>query len=377
MNRIQQEAIAKAAGLTREELAQSLIDKEAMQAMSGVEGDTAKEKFDNLVKQVGMEEAKKRLGNEQLANQMEQQSVQERFAQATAKLQELFVQIAEPVLAIISPLVNLVGAILPAINVLLQPLIVGFQVIADTINYITTSLSGFVGMLTGSNKELSVMQTLVGAIAAGYLAYQGYVIATNIYQGISAALSERKLVAESASKLAMIAQRVALAVMVPIQMLLSGISITKMIAEVTAAEAMSAGLITIAIIGGLAMVMSAIASSQSKVNDGFFPASGGSGYGKRTLLGPEGAIQLNNKDSVITGTDLFNKGDDAATSNANPFNKGDNSAMADKRKITVNSSPAKSNNNNMAGIEALLREGNEERRAQSQANAGVSLLRIN
>jgi hypothetical protein len=38
------------------------------------------------------------------------------------------------------------------------------------------------------------------------------------------------------------------------------------------------------------------------------PAPGGSGYGKRTLFGPEGAIQLNDKDTVIAGTNLF--GDD-------------------------------------------------------------------
>jgi hypothetical protein len=34
------------------------------------------------------------------------------------------------------------------------------------------------------------------------------------------------------------------------------------------------------------------------------PAPGG-GYGKRTLMGPEGAIQLNDKDTVIAGTNLF------------------------------------------------------------------------
>jgi hypothetical protein len=33
------------------------------------------------------------------------------------------------------------------------------------------------------------------------------------------------------------------------------------------------------------------------------------GYGKRTLLAPEGVITLNNKDTVIAGTKLF-KGDD-------------------------------------------------------------------
>jgi hypothetical protein len=32
--------------------------------------------------------------------------------------------------------------------------------------------------------------------------------------------------------------------------------------------------------------------------------SPGSGYGKRTLLAPEGAIQLNDKDTVIAGTNL-------------------------------------------------------------------------
>jgi hypothetical protein len=37
-----------------------------------------------------------------------------------------------------------------------------------------------------------------------------------------------------------------------------------------------------------------------------------SGYGTRTLMGPEGAIQLNNKDTVIAGTNLFDK---SATTN--------------------------------------------------------------
>jgi len=54
-----------------------------------------------------------------------------------------------------------------------------------------------------------------------------------------------------------------------------------------------------------------------KGNDIMSPGEGGGGYGKRTLLGPEGAIQLNNKDTVIAGTDLFggaSKGDDVMSS---------------------------------------------------------------
>jgi hypothetical protein len=88
MNVIQQEAIAKAAGLSRDELAQSLIDKEALAKLSGKEGESAKDAFDRLVKQVGLEEAKKRLGDDQLANQFKQQSVQEKMANIE-KLQEI------------------------------------------------------------------------------------------------------------------------------------------------------------------------------------------------------------------------------------------------------------------------------------------------
>jgi len=42
----------------------------------------------------------------------------------------------------------------------------------------------------------------------------------------------------------------------------------------------------------------------------------GGGYGKRTLMGPEGAIALNNKDTVIAGTNLFDKGDDVISKGA-------------------------------------------------------------
>ena len=364
MNAIQQEAIAKAAGLTKDELAQSLMDREASANLSGVEGKDAKEKFNNLVKQVGMEEAKKRLGNEQLANQFQQQSVQERFAQATEKLQEIFVQIAEPVMAIVSPLANLAGTILPLINMVLQPLIVGFQVVADTIDYILSSVTGLFGMLTGSNEQLSTMQMIVGAIATGYLAYQGYVIATNVYQGISAALSERKLLAENASKVALIAQRAASAVMIGIQTTLALISGTKAIAEVTAAEAATLGIATIAIIGGLAMVVGAMSSNKSKVNDGVFPAAGGSGYGKRTLMGPEGAIQLNNRDTVIAGTDLFKKSDDTMSGPKGSLSVSNSTAP----------SPTKPDSNSLLVSE--MKRGNDLREQQMRKDRTVSTLKI-
>jgi len=61
--------------------------------------------------------------------------------------------------------------------------------------------------------------------------------------------------------------------------------------------------------------------SEATVNDGMFPAAGGSGYGKRVLTGPEGSIQLNNKDTVIAGTNLF--GDDIKSSPNKPTQMGE------------------------------------------------------
>jgi hypothetical protein len=134
MNVIQQEAIAKSVGMSRDELAQSLIDKEALNKLSGVEGKDAKEKFDNLVKQVGMEEAKKRLGDEQLANQFAQQSVQERFNKTVEKLREVFVSLAQPILEILDPIMEINAALMPLINLILYPLTNGLKAIGKFIS---------------------------------------------------------------------------------------------------------------------------------------------------------------------------------------------------------------------------------------------------
>jgi len=156
MNRLQQEAIAKAAGLTRDELAQSIMDREALAKLSDVEGKDAKEKFDNLVKQVGMEEAKKRLGNEQLANQFKQQSIQERFAQQQEKIMELFISIMEPITAILDPLMQIVDTVLPLFNTLLQPVFIALKAIGEVIKtYIQQPLEGLKGIFKGISTILS------------------------------------------------------------------------------------------------------------------------------------------------------------------------------------------------------------------------------
>ncbi len=73
--------------------------------------------------------------------------------------------------------------------------------------------------------------------------------------------------------------------------------------------------------GGIAYLMSV-----SKGDDVMSAGSNMSGYGSRTLMGPEGAIALNNKDTVIAGTDLF-KGDSKPSSPQQTVIKQDNSKL--------------------------------------------------
>jgi hypothetical protein len=322
MNVIQQEAIAKAAGLTKDELAQSLMDREALAKLSGVEGANAQEKFNNLVKQVGLEEAKKQLGDEALANQYQQQSVQERFAQATEKLKELFIQIAEPILAIVSPLMDLVGSVLPLINTILQPIMWVFQTIADSVKTVfdlitssTPALVTFGAVLAGI---LVTQQALAFQKKQGWL-YDTYTFAMNqknlIIEG---AINAKKIIGNALEK--------------------KGLILGIAEAAMGAFKSMTAIPIVGPILGAAAAAAAVgLGYSLMKGDDIMSPGGPGSGYGKRTLLGPEGAIQLNNKDTVIAGTDLFggsSKGDDVMSAPKSP------TMTASKGALSVSNSTA-------------------------------------
>jgi hypothetical protein len=123
----------------------------------------------------------------------------------------------------------------------------------------------------------------------------------------------------------------------------------------------------IAVVGMFAMLAKAAASAMSgtkKVNDVVFPAAGGSGYGKRILSGPEGSIQLNNKDTVIAGTDLFKKGDDVMSGPKGAITVANSTAPA----------PAKPDSSEMLASE--MKRGNDLREQQMRKDRTVSTLKI-
>lgn len=315
MNVLQQEALAKSVGMGREELAKTLQDQAVLNKLKGVEGENAKEKFNNLVKEVGLEEAKKRLGDEELANQMASQSTQEKLAASVEKLKEIFVSIAEPVLAIVTPFTDLVVSVLPAINMLLHPF--------------TESLK-FIGHY---GKE----------ILAVFTAYKGIQLGINIAKGAETAMLARQLVLEegkmSFNKLNLALENESLGVKITAYTL----GLKDMIVEKSKAAWKGIQIAYETTLNGVKRIGSIISKGELLVNIGKaamgaisslsaipfvgwalgLAAAGtaislgykflkgddvmSQGYGKRTLLAGKDAIALNDEDTVIAGTDLGGK----------------------------------------------------------------------
>lgn len=220
MNRIQQEAAAKAVGMSREELAGSLVEQQSL-------GKVSKEAFDARVKEVGLEKAQKELREGQFEKMMDQQSLQEKITASVEKLKEVFVSLVQPLMPVIDALSSVLGVIGKIV-----------QFTGDWGKYILLAVGAY-KVLQAAQKSSLLMS--IGEAAMGVIKSSSFVPVIGTAIGLAAAAG-----------------------------------------------------------------VAALGYKYMKGNDVVSP-----GYGKRTLHGPEGAIALNDKDTVIAGTNLFDKkGDD-------------------------------------------------------------------
>jgi len=224
MNRIQQDAMAKAVGMTADQLADTLVEQEALKSIGKSLNEEEQKAFEAAKEKYGIEEASKMLQDGQLENLVDQQSNAEKFAQVIEHVKEIFVSIVD------GPL----GAILNGLGEMLK-------------------MSGIIYTVTG----------LIAGIYAG------------------------KMLAGLIQAIAKIG-------------IMLGLNTANAAAATAGASAMTLGAALPIILGGVGAVIGAIAAVKA---DDLMSAP--PGYGKRTLLGPEGAIQLNDKDTVIAGTNLF------------------------------------------------------------------------
>lgn len=248
MNRIQQDAIAKSVGMSREELASTLTNQEALKNISASSIEDAQEQY-NLAKAKGKEEEfLKQLGNESLARQFEQTNMQEEAANAQKQAND---------------------SIILAIG--------SMEKYKDQLKKVldfATKLADNFGLIKGILVAMGLI--MVGKLVKGIVDF-----ASGTKQAISVAKS----------LFAVEKKEAAMDVIGGSYKMASGLGPLGIAAV---AGLIGAGL------GALAMYT---------MNDGIIKPTGGSGYGDRTLFGPEGAISFNNKDTIVAGTDLF-KADD-------------------------------------------------------------------
>jgi hypothetical protein len=290
LNVLQQNALATSVGMTSDQLAETLRRREEAIA-SG-----------KSLQQITDEEAQKAL---------ERTSIQDKFNNAVEKLQSLFGNLmAGPLggfIDVLSGALSIVNSIGSALSFLATPL-----------KAILSLYVGIKGVQLGLNIargiEEAQMITKLG-LMQGELTYAGLIeamqgrgLTTKIaLMGINAKIliqDRLKALAESLSVKNIIAQISKIPVLLGLKSAEAAIQTEIAGAAVVTAEATSFGAATAWILGGLAAVLAAM--TMFKGDDIMSPPSG---YGKRTLLSPEGSIALNDKDTVIAGTNLFNKND--------------------------------------------------------------------
>ena len=154
MNVIQQEKMANAVNMTREELAASLIEREALNKIGKSSVEEAQKEYATLRETMSAEEARKELGDDALANQFEQQSNAERFAQSMERVKEIFVSIVD------GPLGSMMSGIADILSNTVAAKIV-FGAIAGIIGI--KMVAGIGKMVGGLGKALALAQAKAAA----------------------------------------------------------------------------------------------------------------------------------------------------------------------------------------------------------------------
>ena len=299
MNVLQQDALAASLGMTSDGLSEQLLKKA------------------NLVELAQEARAE---GNEELALQLEARSASEKFQDVVTKISGVFSDLVGGPLA---GFLDLLGSALSIVGLILQP-----------IGYI----AGAVAKVASFDfKNMSVLQGIVGTIATILLGIKGTTMVINGYRKIAQFTEERiqaaKAIGASTTKGQAVMDQGLVLLGVKRAATENVVNAGKSRGNVLGIGAMlrSAGQFVLGMFtagttaGGvgpqsliLPFVMGAIAGGLAaavvaKFSKGDDVVSGG--YGTRVLSTPEGSIALNNKDTIIAGTDLM-QGDDVISSPA-------------------------------------------------------------
>ena len=321
MNVLQKKALAESVGLTTDELAKQLQNQKLAQE-SG-------KSLAQITKEQALEEQKR-------------QDVQTKFNAAVEKLQSLFGNLmAGPLGSFLDALsagLGLINKMIPALKIIggLYVLIRGYQLTSNILSTaaLATNRANYAIKATQMGTEAFItrekgVQNLMdkqglgtrivynAQLLAGLISEQGIAGIKTYASTLDEKSLARKIIMGTYDAAAVVAARAKAAIAfvqttyetISLRLKKQGLLLTireawKSIAAAAMSAFESAAKIPYVgwILGGVAAA-GAIALGASLMTKGDDIMSEG-GYGKRTLLAPEGAIRLNDKDTVIAGTDL-------------------------------------------------------------------------
>ena len=162
MNRIQQEALAKSVGMSREDLAQTLFVQEQLAGATGEEAKEREALLNRRIQEVGLEQAQKELAEGGVEGLRQQVGLADKLAATTQRINEIFGMIGEsmlPVFEIIGQVAGIVGTIVGY-----------FGALFEFAGKIGEEISSFIGPLGVVGKLLKAL----AGIAIIFAAYKTY-----------------------------------------------------------------------------------------------------------------------------------------------------------------------------------------------------------
>jgi len=178
MNRLQQEALAKAVGMNREELAQTLYVQEQLAGISGEEAKNKEKILNARIAEVGLAQTQQEIAEEGFETLENQASVQDQLVALTDKLGEVFASLAP----ILLPILDTALMILKPISSLIGYIVEGFKAMAPAL----TPVIAVLGALYLKSKATAIMNIIKGAWnSLGSIPFVGPILAgTAILAGV-------------------------------------------------------------------------------------------------------------------------------------------------------------------------------------------------
>ena len=304
MNVLQQQDLAKAMGMQKDELAASLIESEALAAMSAKEGESALQAYDRLKASGKTEKEIVKILGEKAAKNLEAQSNQSKFNAMVEKLKDIFIQVGDalmPVFDIFGDIFNIVGPIVGYIGKMVS-------FIKPLVGPVLLIYGAFKGMELVT-KGMVIAQEALVALKGGELVVNNAILSSLTFQD---AILVYKMAKEEgitgfkalqvAAEETILGSIIAQGFGIVKNLVKGGLRLAQSMA-IAAAELMGVSAMTLGI-GTAVAVAAAVAGYAvlSSMKDGVI------GPGGETIVsGPKGSIQVDKEDSMIVGTDLGGK----------------------------------------------------------------------